>query len=168
MFTNLLTLLVVVIAAYYYHKKRKKREAQPSHHDQLGSNGSPLQAQPAMPVIQRLNYFCLRDKGYHVSVWPKDQGVGNYLEFPIAGITHGQHVNEHLGEFVAALKPEPSNPYDPQAIAIITPEGHRVGYIPRDTTSNIRNFTTLPCACYCYIGQHDGIYFTDCYITRKN
>lgn len=165
MFTHLFTLLVVVIAAWYYYKKSTKREAQPTHYDPLGSNGSPVQAKP-LPEIQRLNYFCLRDKGYHVSVWPKDQGIGNYLEFPIAGITHGQHVNEHLGEIVATLKPEPTNPYDPQAIAIIAREGHRVGYVPRDHTQHVRNFTTLPCTCYCYIGINNNTYFTDCYITR--
>ena len=168
MFTNLFTLLVIVIAALYYYKKSKKRESQPTHYASLGSNGNPVQAQPAMPAIQRLNYFCLRNKGYHVSVWPKDQGIGNYLEFPIAGITHGQHVNEHLGETVATLKPEPNNPYDPQAIVIITREGHRVGYVPRDQTQHVRNFTTLPCTCYCYIGINNNTYFTDCYITRQN
>ena len=166
MLTNLLTLVVVVIAAWYYFKKSKKRESQPTHYDPLGSNGSPVQAQPAMPAIQRLQYFCLRDKGYHVSVWPKDQGIGNYIEFPIAGITHGQHVNEHLGEFLGALTPEPTNPYDPQAIAIVTREGHRLGYVPRDTTAAIRNFTTLPCTCYCYIGINNNTYFTDCYIIK--
>ncbi len=167
MLTNLLTLIVIVIVYIIWKKKGKKRDAHDVHYGPLGSNGSPVQAQLSMPAIQRLNYFCLRDKGYHVSVWPKDQGIGNYLEFPIVGIMHGQHVSEHLGETVATLKPEPTNPYDPQAIAIITREGHRLGYVPRDTTANIRSFTTLPCTCYCYIGINSGTYFTDCYIARQ-
>lgn len=163
---NLLLTILVVLAVYYYYKKKHAQDgnpSQPTHYDLLDSNSNPVQP---MPAVQRLNYFCLRDKGYHVSVWPKDQGIGNYLEFPIAGITHGQHVNEHLGEFIAALVADPTNPYDSNAIKIITREGHRVGYVPRDTTAAIRNFTTLPCTCYCYIGINNNTYFTDCYIIK--
>lgn len=120
------------------------------------------------PRVQRLRYFCIKDKGYHVSVWPKDQGIGDYLEFPIAGITHGEHVDEHLGEFAATLEPDPTNPYDQNAIKIVAREGHRVGYVPKDQTQYVRDFTTLPCRCYCYIGTNNGHYFTDCYITRND
>lgn len=118
--------------------------------------------------VQKLQYFCIKDKGYHVSVWPKDQYIGDYLEFLIAGITHGEHVDDHLGEFAATLEPEPTNPYDQNAIKIVTHEGHRVGYVPKDQTQYVRDFTTLPCRCYCYIGTNDGFYFTDCYITRND
>ena len=119
--------------------------------------------------ILRLQYFCIKDKGYHVSVWPNNSGFQglDYIEFPIAGITYGEHIDEHLGESVATLVPDPTNPYDANAIKIMTDNGHRVGYVPRDTTDAIRNFTTLPCFCYCYIGNNDGIYFSDCYITKN-
>ena len=118
--------------------------------------------------VQELKYFCIKDKGYHVSVWPKDQGIGDYFEFPIAGITHGERIDEHLGEFAATLEPDSTNPYDHNAIKIVTREGHRVGYVPKDQTAYVRDFTSLPCRCYCYIGTNDGIYFTDCYITRND
>lgn len=117
--------------------------------------------------IQHLQYFCIKDKGYHTSVWPKDQGVGTCLEFPIAGINYGEHVTDHLGELVAALKPDPTNPYDSNAIAIITAEGHRLGYVPKDTTSEVRLVSNLPCPCYCYIGTNGSTLFSDCYITRN-
>lgn len=119
--------------------------------------------------VQKLQYFCVKDKGYHVSVWPNNSGFQgiDYIEFPIAGITHGEHINEHIDEFVAKLVPEPTNPYDANAIKIMTDNGHRVGYVPRDTTATIRDFTTLPCQCYCFIGNNDGIYFSDCYITKN-
>lgn len=120
--------------------------------------------------IQELRYFCIKDKGYHVSVWPNDQGFQgiDYIEFNVAGITHGEHIDDHLGEFVATLEPDPANPYDAQAIKILARNSDRVGYVPRDTTAVIRDFTSLPCSCYCYIGERNGIYFSDCYITRKN
>lgn len=154
------------------------QQEQPTHFDLLDDNGDPIK-EPKVKIvigggdsnapIQKLKYFCVKDKGYHVSVWPKDQGFQgiDYIEFQIAGITHGEHINDHLGEFVATLVPDPTNPYDANAIKIMTDNGHRVGYVPRDTTSDIRNFYALPCSCYCYIGNNDGIYFSDCYITKN-
>ena len=119
--------------------------------------------------VQELQYFCVKDKGYHVSVWPKDQGFQgiDYIEFQIAGITHGEHIDEHLGEFIANLVPDPTNPYDANAIKIMTDNGHRVGFVPRDMTATIRGFTTLPCFCYCYIGNNNGTYFSDCCIAKN-
>lgn len=152
------------------------QQEQHTHFDLLDDNGDPIK-EPKVKIvidggdsnahIKELQYFCIKDKGYHVSVWPKDQGIGDYLEFPIAGITHGEHVDEHLGEFAAILEPDPTNPYDQNAIKIVTSEGHRVGYVPKDQTAFVRDFTTLPCRCYCYIDTNDCMYFTDCYITRK-
>lgn len=153
------------------------QQEQPTHFDLLDDNGDPIIAPKVKIVIgggdsdapvQELQYFCIKDKGYHVSVWPKDQGIGDCLEFPIAGITHGEHIDDHLGEFAATLEPDPTNPYDSNVIKIVTSEGHRVGYIPKDQTQYVRDFTTLPCRCYCYIGTNDGMYFTDCYITRND
>ena len=195
----LLFLIVVVIVLMAYgltHKKPDKtnvlpksdntskqnepaQQEQPTHFDLLDDNGDPINA-PKMKIVigggdsdapvQELKYFCIKDKGYHVSVWPKDDGIQgvDYLEFPIAGITHGEHVDEHLGEFTATLEPDPANPYDQNAIKIVTSEGHRIGYVPKDQTAYVRDFTILPCRCYCYIGTNDSHYFTDCYITRNN
>lgn len=165
-----------------------KRTKTPTHFDLLDENGEDInslddrvrssEAQHIRVVIgsnddkdapvQELQYFCVKDKGYHVSVWPKYQGFQgvDYIEFNIAGITHGEHVDEHLGEFTANLVPDPTNPYDANALKIMTDNGHRVGYVPRDTTATIRSFTTIPCQCYCYIGSNDGVYFSNCYIAK--
>ena len=120
------------------------------------------------PSNSELQYFGIKDKGYHVSVWPKDKGVGECLEFPIAGVTYRQNIDSYLGEFVGRLVAEPLNPYDPNAIKILAANGHHVGYVPKDMTSAVRFAAKLPCKCYCYIGKHidgDGThYYTDCYI----
>jgi hypothetical protein len=118
--------------------------------------------------VQELQYFCIKDKGYHVSVWPKDQGIQgvDYLEFNIAGIKHGDNVDDHLGEFAATLEPEPTNPYDPNAIKILARNGDRVGYVPKDIISNVRAFTQLPCKCYCYIWKNNEICYSCCYISK--
>lgn len=157
------------------NKKPNKANVLPKPDNTSEQQNEPIQQeQPSTrqsintPQVKRLRYYCIKDKGYHVSVWPKDQLIGDYLEFPIAGITHGENVDEHLGEFAATLEPEPTNPYDQNAIKIITSEGHRVGYVPRDQTQYVRDFASLPCRCYCYIGTNDGMYFTDCYITNKD
>ena len=167
--------VAVVLMAYgLTHKKPDKTNVLPNSVNTSEQQNEPVQQEQSSPLqpidtpqVQSLRYFCIKDKGYHVGVWPKDQGVGDYLEFPIAGITHGEHVDEHLGEFAATLEPDPTNPYDQNAIKIVTREGHRVGYVPKDQTAYVRDFATLPCRCYCYIGTNDGIYFTDCYITRN-
>lgn len=160
-------------------KYEPAQQKQPTHFDLLDDNGDPIIAPKVKIVIgggdsdapvQELQYFCIKDKGYHVSVWPKNQGIQglDYIKFRIAGITHGEHVDEHLGEFAASLIPDPTNPYDQNAIKIVASEGHRVGYVPKDQTQDVRDFTTLPCRCYCYIGTNDGIYFTWCYITKND
>lgn len=196
---SLLILFIVAICllvfAVKFLRRNKEESAKyqrtetPTHFDLLDENGEEINSsddsvQPSEALhihvvigsdddkdapIQELRYFCVKDKGYNVSVWPKDQGFRgiDYIEFQIAGITHGECIDDHLGEFVATLTPDPTNPYDANAIKIMTDNGHRVGFVPRDTTDAIRNFTTLPCFCYCYIGNNNGIYFSDCYITKN-
>ena len=151
------------IFLFWYQDKKKKQVV------------APVEVTEEPPFVDKanqdgeLNYFCVKDKGYHVSVWPKNQGLQgvDYLEFPIAGITHGEYIDDHIGEFVANMEPDPANPYDSKAIKILTKEGHRVGFVPRDQTDEVRRFATLPCICYCYIGVNGSTYFTDCYILRK-
>ena len=158
-------------------QNKPAQQEQPSHFDLLDENGDPISA-PKLKIVsgggdsdapvQELQYFCIKDKGYHVSVWPKDQGIQglDYLEFNIAGITHGEHINDHLGEFAATLKPDPANPYDENAIKILAGNGDRIGFVPKDMTSNVRAFTQLPCKCYCYIGENNEMYYSCCYISK--
>ena len=169
-------IIIVFLFAYIAKNKQKWESANLKNKtDEIKSSEDFTHVKPVdtpieNPKVKRLRYFCVKDKGYHVSVWPKDQGYQgvDYIEFPIAGITHGEHVDDHLGEFAATLEPEPTNPYDQNAIKIVTREGHRVGYVPKDQTQYVRDFISLPCRCYCYIGSNDGMYFSDCYITNKD
>ena len=170
-------IFVIAIAFYIYYlshgnyseqasSEQPPVANQPRHFDLLDDNGDPIGASDA--PFHELQYFCIKDKGYHVSVWPKDQGIqgADYLEFDIAGITHGENVDDHLGESVTILEPEPTNEYDPNAIKILAPNGDRIGYVPKDIIDEVRDFATLPCSCYCYIGQHDGTYYSCCYISK--
>ena len=123
---------------------------------------------PNAPV-QELNFFCVKDKGYHVSVWPKDQGYEglDYIEFQIAGISHYKATAmKHLGESLAILAAEPENPYDSNAIRILTSDWQLLGYVPRDMTDEIRRNTSISCPCFIYIGYRpdEDTFFTDAYI----
>ncbi len=62
------------------------------------------------------------------------------LECHVAGTMHVEEIfrkTEQLGPGSAlALLREPENPYDRKAILVLTPEGDKIGYIPR-TENNI-------------------------------
>lgn len=117
--------------------------------------------------VQELKYFCIKDKGYHVTVWPKDYNHFDMVRFNIAGIEYRGNLDSYLGEFVGTFKAEPTNKYDLNAIKILAPDGHHVGYVPKDMTAEVRKVTNLPCPCFFYIGKRNGIYFSDCYIPKK-
>jgi len=181
-------IFVVAVAFYIYYlshgnyseqtpSEQPPAASQPRHFELLDDNGDPIGAPNAKIVIdggesdapvQELQYFCIKDKGYHVSVWPKDHSQFDIVEFNIAGITHCENVDGYLGEFKGTLEAEPTNEYDQNAIKVLAADGHHVGYVPKDMTSEIRDNATLPCQCFCYIGENDGVYFSDCYILRPN
>ena len=117
--------------------------------------------------VQRLEYFCIKDKGYHVSVWPKDHDQFDIVEFNIAGMLYRNNIDNYLGEFKGTLEAEPTNAYDPNAIKVLTADGQLVGYVPKDMTAEIRDNAQLPCPCFYYIGCNDGTYFSDCYVLRR-
>ena len=117
--------------------------------------------------VQELQYFCIKDKGYHVSVWPKDYSQFEIVEFNIAGMSHRDNIDEYLGEFKGTLEAEPGNVYDPNAIKVLASDHHHVGYVPKDMTAEIRNSETLPCHCFCYIWKNNDTYLSDCYVPRK-
>ena len=161
----LFTIIFVGVCLFIATKTSKKepqhpQSQQPIHFDLLDENGNTLKE----PVIQELQYFCIKDKGYHVTVWPKDNRIGEVLEFTIAGMSYRDDIDDYLCEHVGTMEPEPTNPYDSNAIKILAEDGHHVGYVPKDMTSKVRKSATLPCPCYFYIGKNDGTYFSDAYI----
>ena len=185
----LLTIFLVAIGVYVVKNTSKKEtlkqeQQQPIRFELLDDNGDPLpqhqqikKRKPiAEPKVKRLRYFCVKDKGYHVSVWPKESNNWlpglDYIEFNIAGITHRENINEYLGEHIGKLEAEPTNMYDPKAIKVLAHGGHHVGYVPKYITQQIRNFTSLPCKCYFYIGENSdeegSHFFSSCYITTPD
>ena len=116
--------------------------------------------------VQELQYFCIKDKGYHTSVWPRGYHDTDVEQFSVAGLSHSERITDYLGEFKGTLAAEPDNPYDHNAIEVLAPDGHHVGYVPKNMTSIIRRYSTLPCPCYFYIGMNGSTLFSNCYIIK--
>lgn len=180
----LVIIFAIAIAFYIYylshgnHSEQTPSEQppavnQPRHFDLLNDNGDPI-GPPDMKIVigggdsdtpvQELQYFCIKDKGYHVSVWPKDYSQLDIVEFNIAGMSYRENIDDYLGEFKGTLEAEPTNEYDPNAIKVLAADGHHVGYVPNDMIKEVMDNAQLPCPCFCYIGENDGTYFSDCYI----
>lgn len=58
----------------------------------------------------------------------------------IAGINYRGNLSAYVGWFKGVLKPEPKNDYDPNAIMVKCEDGKHVGYVPEDTTEDVRAF----------------------------
>ena len=172
----IISVALSIYAAKLSHQSKsnptKPDSTPPSNFSILDDNGDPMPSsqQSSSPVVepsdQRLRYFCIKDKGYHVTVWPKDYNHFDMVRFNIAGIEYRDNIDEYLGESVGVLEAEPTNPYDPNAIKILAHDGHHVGYVPKDMTAEVRKVANLPCPCFFYIGKRNGIYFSDCYIKK--
>lgn len=157
----LILLIVFFILAFYVSKKDKKKAAEKK---------SQQPSQEPATLIKELKYFVTKDAGYYFSVWPKNQRIGDYLEFDIAGMSYRDRVLLYTGEHAGTLEEEPTNPYDHNAIKVLAEDGYHVGYVPRDMTEEVRKFANLPCSCFFYIGNYydseGSHYYSSCYITK--
>lgn len=155
--------VVALIAIFIYAATKPSRSNEPEQQQAV----EPSSNNPNTEV-HKLKFFCIKDKGYHVSLWPKDVYQPDFIEFEIAGITHHADVAmKHLGESMALLVAEPDNPYDPNAIRVMTSDWQLLGYVPRDMTDIIHEHTSgSTCPCFIYIGyrEDDDVFYTDAYI----
>lgn len=158
-------LLVVGLIALliYASTKQSRSQKEPEQKQAVEPSSNNPNAE-----VQELKFFCIKDKGYYVSVWPKDVYQPDFIEFEIAGITHHADVAmKHLGESLAILAEEPDNPYDQNAIRVMTSDWQLLGYVPRDMTEIIHEHTCgSTCPCFIYIGyrEDDDVFYTDAYI----
>lgn len=160
---NTLIWIAVIVAIYFFLKLFDPKKEKPTNKQAGVSDASQYE--------QEQKFFRVKDKGYHVSIWPNVDGYAglDYIEFDIAGITHHKAAAmQRHGETLGFLSAEPDNPYDHNAIRIMTPDWQCVGYVPRDMTDKIRSHTKLPCPCFFYIGVRsengEQIIYTDAYI----
>lgn len=57
--------------------------------------------------------------------------------YSIAGINYRKGIAAYLGRSTGYIKPEPTNRYDPNAIAVYADDGHHLGYIPATDTYEV-------------------------------
>jgi hypothetical protein len=124
--------------------------------------GNP--SKPDVFQIGQQKYFFVTRSEQYINIYPLNKYPGECFDFYIAGINHSKYADSHLGEFMGELRPEPSNPYDGNAIMIVDPDGQKLGYVPKDLTGDVRRLRELPCVCFCYIARYNGKYFTRCFI----
>lgn len=164
--TVLIIAIVIATILYAINENKKSKRAQSNTH----VANKQAQQHTSKVEVQKLKFFCVKDKGYHVSVWPNVEGYRNvdYIEFDIAGVSHyADTAKNHLGESTALLVAEPDNPYDPNAIRVMTSSWQLLGYVPRDMTDIIHEHTSgSTCPCFIYIGyrEDDDVFYTDAYI----
>ena len=68
------------------------------------------------------------------------------VEFRIAGWQYGpgeSMLSEIRAGETLLLEPEPNNPYDPNAVQILTRSGVKLGYVPRYLTSDLADRLAL-------------------------
>ena len=57
--------------------------------------------------------------------------------YSIAGINYRKGIRNYVGLFEGYISPEPSNRYDPNAIAVYASDNHHLGYIPATDTYEV-------------------------------
>ena len=81
------------------------------------------------------------------------------MKLCIAGINYRQNLGKYVGRFKGELRPEPTNEYDPNAIAIYHSDGHHLGYVPSVDTRYLHSllYDRFPYECVgeiCDAGDH--------------
>ena len=61
------------------------------------------------------------------------------LQYSIAGINFRKGIRNYVGHSEGYIKPQPSNRYDPNAIAVYAQDGHHLGYIPATDTYEVHD-----------------------------
>ena len=104
------------------------------------------------------------EDGTYTGPWPERRSDGAWTSIfddlrilSIAGINHRQGIVRYKGRNMAALVPEPSNEFDPNAIKVVAEDGHHLGYIHRDQTDMVRSWAHdhFPHYCVAMVLEHD-------------
>lgn len=101
------------------------------------------------------------------------QDIDTY-SYNIAGINYRKGIASFVGNSVGYLKREPSNKYDPNAIAVYSEVGHHLGYIPATDTYEVYSLHLrfpIPVAIHidrCYDGDDRRFFVGTVTIQVKN
>ena len=100
-------------------------------------------------TIEQVNSLTYRG---HMPVLKQDGSYTSYRYvrmYSIAGINKRRGIKPYLGKFCGYIKPEPSNKFDPNAIAVYHEDGKHLGYIPATETDGVRRLgQDFPMFCW--------------------
>lgn len=75
----------------------------------------------------------------------------NKFSFSIAGVNYRCTLKD-VGSFIGMLVPEPNNPHDPNAVAVVNQNGKRLGYVGKSNLSELYQWSKgRVCPCVGYI-----------------
>ena len=176
-FIFMLVVLVIVFLVLIFRQQSNYEEVQ--RNVAISMYGEPEQDKPVIDVEKE----CARiealiqasesghndvhqkiEDGIYTGPWPERRSDGAWTSIfddmrilSIAGINHRQGIVRYKGRNMAALVPEPSNEFDPNAIKVLAEDGHHLGYIHRDQTDIVRSWAHnhFPHYCVAMVLEHD-------------
>lgn len=139
-----LILIVIAVVIFLVLRFNKRIDAQPA--------ANPIRLQLLSIVKQQAEAHhdaatiqAVLDMSYNGPM-PRCKPDGTYtdiydtiLDYNLAGVNFRKRIKDYLGDFDGYLQPEPTNEYDPNAIAVFHRDGHHLGYIPEQCTDDIRD-----------------------------
>ena len=99
----------------------------------------PVPARPAVPAIDPVVPDRQLSWSYLYTLQYDDSIAGDVLETQITGMRYYCSLAD-LGPVNGVVMPEPSNPHDPHAQAVVRADGKKLGYIPRNALPEYENF----------------------------
>lgn len=117
--------------------------------------------QPQQP--QQRNAPNLREVEISMSNTDEEETGWHYDDFSenfrcrIAGISY-RCTPDDIGAFIGTVVPQPDNPADPNALAIIANGGKHIGFVPRKDQKEYNQFTgggVHPCIGFVFMGKED-------------
>ena len=137
----LISIAVVVILTVVFRKRNAASSAKPSLPDGMRmARQRAIESgdTEAVQAIDNGTYKELMDQraAKREAVVAPDIDI---LQYSIAGINFRKGVKNYVGRFEGYIKPQPSNRYDPNAIAVYAQDGHHLGYIPATDTYEVHD-----------------------------
>ena len=137
----LISIAVVVILAVIFRKRNAASSSKPSLPDgmmMVRQRAVESGDTEAVKAIDNGTYKELMEQraAKREAVVAPDIDIPQYS---IAGINFRKGIWNYVGHSEGYIKPQPSNRYDPNAIAVYADDGHHLGYIPATDTYEVHS-----------------------------
>ena len=137
----LISIAVVVILAVVFRKRNAASSAKPSLPDGMRMVRQRAVESGDIEAVQAIDNGTYKELMEQRAA-KRDAVVApgiDILQYSIAGINFRKGVKNYVGHSEGYIKPQPSNRYDPNAIAVYAKDGHHLGYIPATDTYEVHD-----------------------------